>query len=214
MSRGPGRIERAVELALRDADRSYTVEELAQLAYPGIAEVEKKHRVVVLRALNNVANKAPLWFFDSHEPPWRLIVMNRNSVRSYAHGLLRAYWYITERSLEQVEMILSDPEVQAELLEPGCAWWTEVEIHKAEVEDRALRDVAEAAGLVERDGGCTSMKITDMSPEMLACGDHLTALRTYRYFLNERSNFHPMSVLGKFEPPGSRQFEYAMSFRE
>ena len=60
MTRGPGRIERAIEAVLRDADRSYSIDELAQIAY-GTAEVEKKHRVAVLRALRGVGRRVPLW---------------------------------------------------------------------------------------------------------------------------------------------------------
>src|SRR6516162_3115214 len=134
MSRGPGKVERIVEQTLRDADRSFSVEELSLLAYPGIDRAEKKHRVTVLRTLDNVAKKIPLRRMTTLRPPWRLIVSNLLNVRSYAHARLREEYWSAERSLEQIEHILSDHEVQSELLEPGTRWWIEVEIEKAETE--------------------------------------------------------------------------------
>jgi hypothetical protein len=46
MSRGPGRIERAIAAVLDEAD-AFTIEDLCQRIYGG---TEKKHRVAVLRA--------------------------------------------------------------------------------------------------------------------------------------------------------------------
>jgi hypothetical protein len=207
-----------LEQTLRDTDRSFFVEELALLAYPGINRAEKKHRVTVLRALDNVAKTVPLFNITTYRAPWRLIVTSLLNVRSYAHGVLRAEWWgNAERSLEQVEMILSDAEVQSELMAPGTRWWVEVEINKAEAEYRVLLKAAEAAGLVEGDGSCTSIAIDDMSPGMRECLMHLDALRHYYYrslqpYVHE---YDPQpALLGKFEPPGSPMFEYAMKLRQ
>jgi hypothetical protein len=58
MSRGPGRIQRAIIAAFkRDPKRSFTTQELVVLAYPGVRRIEKKHRVAVLRAARHVAPK-------------------------------------------------------------------------------------------------------------------------------------------------------------
>jgi hypothetical protein len=51
---------------------------------------------------------------DTNEPAPRRIITNRLSVRSYAHGMLRRSWWSAERSLEQIEMILNELEVQLE----------------------------------------------------------------------------------------------------
>ena len=51
MSRGPGRIERALR-ALFDAhpDLAFVTDELCEHCYPGVV-IEKKHQVAVLRCL-------------------------------------------------------------------------------------------------------------------------------------------------------------------
>jgi hypothetical protein len=64
MSRGPGKIERVVEQTLRDTDRSFLLDELAMIAYPGINRPEKKHSVAVLRAINKVADRIFVWTFS------------------------------------------------------------------------------------------------------------------------------------------------------
>jgi hypothetical protein len=51
MSRGLGRVGRAIKAVFEAApDDAFTVEELCRLIYPGISQVEKKHRVAVIRA--------------------------------------------------------------------------------------------------------------------------------------------------------------------
>ena len=55
MSRGPGRIERAIR-ALLDAhpDEAFTTDDLAAHCYPDADVIEHKHRVAVVRAANKV----------------------------------------------------------------------------------------------------------------------------------------------------------------
>jgi hypothetical protein len=61
MSRGPGRIEHAIEAVFTAApDDAYTTEDLIDRAYPGLDRVEKKHRVAVLRAAKKVCNRIGL----------------------------------------------------------------------------------------------------------------------------------------------------------
>lgn len=213
MSRGPGRVERSVKETLRNTDRSYTVEELARIAYPDAATIEKKHRVSVLRAIPNVQNKVPLWFFNTYTPPWRLIFTNRDNVRSYAHGLLRASWWNAERTLEQIEMILADPDIQS-IMEPGGFWWAEVEIHKREHgEWEPFKKASVEAGLAEYDGRCWSMKETaEMPSEVRTCLDEISTLNSYRSALARQTSMHVL--LGRFEPPGTPVFEFAMKHRD
>jgi hypothetical protein len=55
MSRGPGRIERAIAVILNtEPDNAFTTEELCERIYCGVNRVEKKHRVAVLRAANRL----------------------------------------------------------------------------------------------------------------------------------------------------------------
>jgi hypothetical protein len=220
MSHGPGRIERAVEQTLRGADRSFTVEELATFAYPTIAVVEKKHRVAILRTFNSVEKKLPLWFFRTVKPPWRLIVTNRNSVRSYVHGYLRVYWWDAERSLDLIEKILNDPEVQS-VMQPGGVWWTDVEINKAEAEHRDIMRLLETKGLatpLNPYWGSWRWKNDEEPPEYEESIAYLNALRHYRVGLLTYGHevcYEPLGrfLLGRFEPPGTSQFEYAMKLR-
>jgi hypothetical protein len=207
MSRGPGHIERAIEQALRDTDRSFIVEELAKLAYPDIAAVEKKHRVAVLRAISNVEKKIPLWFFRTYTPPWRLIMTNRNNVRSYAHGFLRYSWWNAERTLDEIENILRDPEIQL-VMEPGGIWWTNVEINKAESESRSFWKSLATKGHWDI-WSCREFwnSDSDAPPELREKCD----LEFYRNSLAGSSYLHVL--LGKFEPPGTAVFKYAMEHR-
>jgi hypothetical protein len=58
MSRGPGRIERAIAAILDgEADNAFTTEDLCERVYPGVNRVEKKHRVAVLRAANKLVKR-------------------------------------------------------------------------------------------------------------------------------------------------------------
>jgi DNA (cytosine-5)-methyltransferase 1 len=58
MSRGRGRIERAIAAAFEaEPRRAFSVEALARIAYPDIEGVEKRHRVAVIRAAENIARR-------------------------------------------------------------------------------------------------------------------------------------------------------------
>jgi hypothetical protein len=214
MSRGPGRIERIVEQTLHDTDRSFTVEELAKLAYPTITDVQKKHRVAVLRAINKVAKQMLIWTFRTYTPPWRCIFTVGNNVRSYAHGLLRHSWWNAERSLDEIEKILADPEIKS-VMEPGGFWWAVVEENQVEAEYNRLLKIGEAAGLIKRNeykGIAPACGIADLPPELKEAGKWLDAARHYRLGLAKDCDTH--TLLGRFEPPGTPVFEYAMKQRD
>lgn len=62
MSRGPGRIERAIErLVVARPDTAFLIDDLCWLIFPAIGTVERKHRVSVLRAANKVVARLPDW---------------------------------------------------------------------------------------------------------------------------------------------------------
>lgn len=86
MSRGPGRIERAIrELFDAHPDEAFVTDELVEHCYPDARPIEQKHRVAVLRAVRNVLK---------HDPDWRMVpseshggtmtFFNRASARSWA----------------------------------------------------------------------------------------------------------------------------------
>ena len=74
MSRGPGRIERAIyDLFADHPEGAWTTEDLCRRVYPTANRIEKKHRVAVLRAVKTIMgktddDKAYYGFVD-----WRLL---------------------------------------------------------------------------------------------------------------------------------------------
>lgn len=62
MSRGPGRVERAIKAAF-DAEptRIFTTEYLCTHVYTDAARIEKKHRVSLIRAAKRVVQREPSW---------------------------------------------------------------------------------------------------------------------------------------------------------
>ena len=62
MSRGPGRVERAIKAAF-DAEptRVFTTEYLCTHVYAGAIKIEKKHRVCLIRVSNRVLQREHNW---------------------------------------------------------------------------------------------------------------------------------------------------------
>jgi hypothetical protein len=62
MSRGPGRVERAIKAAF-DAEptRVFTTEHLCTQVYSGTTKIEKKHRVSLIRAAKRVLQREHSW---------------------------------------------------------------------------------------------------------------------------------------------------------
>src|SRR5690242_2974162 len=88
MSRGPGRIERAIR-QLFDAhpDLAFVTDELAEHCYPDARPIERKHQVAVLRAAHKVVEDDPDWRI------WKIVGMgcgyafvNVCNVQSYVIG--------------------------------------------------------------------------------------------------------------------------------
>jgi hypothetical protein len=136
MSRGPGRIERLIEAEFKaNSSGTFTVDELASLAYAG-APVAKKHRVSVIRAARKAALRAHwTWVRGDRE---KLVYCNALNHRSYALAKLRAEynnclpyrddWSSRVVSLEQ---IIDDPTARAHYYE--CVhgqWRKEVEVNQ------------------------------------------------------------------------------------
>jgi hypothetical protein len=158
MSRGPGKIERAIEAAfLKEPSRTFSTQELIPIAYPGRKAVEKKHRVAVLRAANKIARL--LWWRGrrSERPGGEVVFSNLLDVRSYALGHLRRDFSHYSDPPEKLNRLLDDPKVHCShwhfIQQPDGAWWKHVEIYKAEKEgaaDRAEQLKAELESMVAR----------------------------------------------------------------
>jgi hypothetical protein len=135
MSRGPGRIQRAIEDAFRqNSSSTYTVEDLAVIAYPGVNRIEKKHRVAVLRAGAAAAEACGWWYGQAEMPGHQMLYCNPLDVRSYATWNIRRDFIEGRQTAEQIAKALDDPKVHFSRwswVQPGGAWWQHVEINKA-----------------------------------------------------------------------------------
>jgi hypothetical protein len=90
MSKGPGRIERAIrELFDANLDLAFVTDELAEHCFPDVRPIERKHQVSVLRAAQKIV-AADLnweaWRIEGQGRGW--VFVNRDSVQSYALGRL------------------------------------------------------------------------------------------------------------------------------
>jgi hypothetical protein len=92
MSRGPGRIERAIkELFSSNPDLAFGVIDLVEHCYPGVAEAEKKHSVSVIRAARKVVDADPDWtIWRGEGQGGALVFLNQASVQSHCLGFLIA----------------------------------------------------------------------------------------------------------------------------
>jgi hypothetical protein len=89
MSRGPGRIERAIrELFDAHPDLAFVTDELAEHCYPdAIGKIERKHQVAALRAAWNVIKRDADWRVWRVEGQGRgFIFFNEGNVKSYTLG--------------------------------------------------------------------------------------------------------------------------------
>src|SRR5690348_8529156 len=96
MSKGPGRIERAIEAAFAaEPDNGFTVEDLCIRAYPGEFKygytIDKKHRVAVIRAAKKVVSRnSNLAIQEAKTRGGTLTIYNRYDVMSYAMARKKA----------------------------------------------------------------------------------------------------------------------------
>jgi hypothetical protein len=150
MSRGPGKIERTIAALLdSNPDMAVTAEELAERVY-GIAAVEHKHIVSVLRALRRLTQRRPdinkTWGRDwtrLHKRGGRIVWFNRRNAQSHGLMMLKTRYCAyrmnkNEKQLSYLRQIRSI-ETEAELLamlapggmyhrhvQPGGEWYRAV----------------------------------------------------------------------------------------
>ena len=103
---------------------------------------------------------------------------------------------------------MADPEIRL-LMEPGGAWWTDVEFNKVKYEFQQLK---KAMGIPDKGG----VEDTLANAPLLALIEQWNDLHSHRVSLG-RWGYDPRwlsEVLGRFERPGSPVFEYAMKRRQ
>jgi len=162
MSKGPGRIERALA-AIFDAERdnAFTLEDLAERVWPDLYPdlqgdpVAKKHRVSLARAARNLAKRRPeIQWLDGEGLGGALVFFRHDEVMSYAMARLKADRFEHYRSNDprrrrrtieresRLRRTLGDDR-HSELMGPDGAWRRHVEIFLA----RRDGDVEKAAQL-------------------------------------------------------------------
>jgi hypothetical protein len=175
MSKGPGRIERAIrQLFDTNPDRAFITDELVEHCYPGAGSrfpIEKRHTVSVLRAAHKIIARDPDWQERKIGDVGNLglCFVNMDNVESYALGRLIAddFVYKSRRpsplrprcfeiwDFAELRARLDDDQ-HRELMAPGGSWHCHVEMHRAErdgnTERLALLQAEQKAGMAQRWG--------------------------------------------------------------
>jgi hypothetical protein len=115
VGRRPGKIEKGVIglLELRPWD-AFTVTELAEVCYPGLIAIERKHRVSILQALHRLLEPR-LWIMENASGPTSTIVIyNSVNLHSYAVGRIRAQ--TGDSRTDSTSAIMTSAEAEAMLL--------------------------------------------------------------------------------------------------
>jgi hypothetical protein len=81
MSRGPGRVERAIKAAFEaEPTRVFTTEYLCTHVYAGATKIEKKHRVSLIRAAKRVLQREHNWRMTrTHTPGAPFLFFNETN---------------------------------------------------------------------------------------------------------------------------------------
>jgi hypothetical protein len=149
VSRGPGKIERAIAALLDgNPDMAMTTAELVERVY-GVVTIEMKHTVSVLRALRRLAQRRPdineTWGRDwqRHHKQGSAVWFNRRNARSYGMMMLKTR-FCAYRIIDAEKQFLHNPpipkvETEAALLamlapggkyhgyvQPGGEWYRAV----------------------------------------------------------------------------------------
>lgn len=141
MSRGPGRIERAIEKAFTgNPSCTFTSEELVAAAYPD-ATIAKRHRVAVLRAAAKVAKRTWWRGYRQERLAGQIIYYNHLSLRSYAMARLQTCFLLhNDDTLVEMEAEIAPGGRSYKHVEPETgSWWQHVERYKAEATGDAER---------------------------------------------------------------------------
>jgi hypothetical protein len=155
MSRGPGRIERAIIAAFAaEPDNAFTTDDLVERVYRGVNRIEKKHRVAVVRAAKNLSARSHsnLDWFRSEYLGGTLVFFDCCNVMSYAMARLKGdlldHYRSNDRRISPWQ-VTSESDLRARLAEggrehklviEGGAWWRHVQSWRAELDARRAGD--------------------------------------------------------------------------
>ena len=156
MSRGPGRIERAIAHILdSEADNAFTTEDLCERIY---GTVSRGQRVAVLRAAVNVAKRRDtLASRRAENLGCTTVFWNADNVMSYAMFRLKADGLNDYRNADSRRQYRprTEDELRAlldgdkrDLVRRGGVWWRHVQQAKAVIAARRKGDQAEVDKLL------------------------------------------------------------------
>ena len=132
MSKGPGRVERAIEALFKSKPNdAFATWELCWRVYPNIGKLERTHKVAVTRAAKKVCARLPDW--QSMKTWYRgreLVFFNHASVKSY--GLARRKCDSRYLSDEQIRASLRRGGDHHEYVVEGGTWWRQVQLYIAD----------------------------------------------------------------------------------
>jgi hypothetical protein len=134
MSRGPGRVECAIEAILTaEADNAFTVEDLCKRIYPRVRRISKKHRVSVLRAAKRLAQRRDtLTTMGSDTRGGAVVYYTCDNVMSYAMARRKGDFLFNYGDTQMYSRQYSEDDLRKQLAEggkdhrlvvEGGVWW-------------------------------------------------------------------------------------------
>jgi len=145
MSRGPGKLEQAIEAVfVAEPDDAHTTEDLIDRVFPGLNAVEKKHRVTVIRAAKKVSMRLG-WRWERKRTLGKgLVFFNSYSLMSYGMMMQKSESYNlyrtgdprmplrAQKSAEELRRRLEPGERDHGYIAEGSYAWRRVQLWIAE----------------------------------------------------------------------------------
>jgi hypothetical protein len=128
MSKGPGRIERAIQAIFnKEPDNALTIDELVLRIYSCDRQIERKQSVAVRRAVHNIRKHgSSVGAFATEARGGRLIVYNRFSLMSYALACMRCGARAYSPKEELLEEVAEGGRFHHHVVEGG-RWWLQTQ---------------------------------------------------------------------------------------
>jgi hypothetical protein len=148
MSKGPGKVERAIEKLLdKRPNDAFTIEQVCSYVYPG-QQIERRHRGAVLRAAANVTKRRPsLQIWKSNSRGEKRVFVTADNLQSFGMGRLKTIgWpynvdYPDEKQRERmIRASMKKGGKHYEHVQSSGTWYQDVKSNQAEVKARLAGD--------------------------------------------------------------------------